>query len=45
MTVYCTELKCEYNDDGFCMAEKVDFDGVCLTYREYVPEEIKEESE
>lgn len=39
MTVYCEDEKCEYNEDGICYAERIDIDGMCLTFREKVNEE------
>ena len=33
MTVYCGDEKCEYNEDGLCYAERIDIDGMCLTFR------------
>lgn len=39
MTVYCNDETCEYNEDGFCYADSINIDGMCLTYREKVESE------
>ena len=42
MTVYCEQLDCDYNEDGLCYAERIDIDGMCLTFRGKVDEESED---
>lgn len=45
MTVYCGDEKCEYNEDGLCYAERIDIDGMCLTFRGKVEKGTENEDE
>lgn len=42
MTVFCEQPDCEYNEDGLCYAERINIDGMCLTFRGKVDDESED---
>jgi hypothetical protein len=39
MTVWCNDRTCEYYEDGFCCNDKIEIDGMCLSYRSKVEDD------
>lgn len=42
MTVYCNNMTCEYYEDGFCYNDKIEIDGMCISYRSKTVENVEE---
>lgn len=45
MTIYCDNQQCEYFEDGYCEADRLDLNeqGVCMTVR-FKPPSIEEDN-
>ena len=43
MTVYCNDSTCEYNEDGLCYNDKIEIDGMCISYRGKVEDNNEDE--